>query len=152
MSVVPFTDAIYASCSAAPQTGAGCVTVGSVSRPYDIGELEVTVSQWVAFLNTADPKGRDPHDLYDSSESGSSWPRYGQIDFASGARPGRHYTVAYPEWADKPYGFATFLRAARFDNSLFNGKVLSRRPSSSGGVSSVHADGAALRPDRARHV
>ncbi len=137
VSVVPFTDAVYPSCSVAPQTSAGCVTVGSVSKPYDIGELEVTVSQWVVFLNTADPTGEDPHDLYDSSESGTSWPRYGQIDFASGARPGRHYTVAYPEWADKPYGFATFLRAARFDNSLFNGTVLSRRASSSGGVSSV---------------
>ena len=29
--------------------------------------------------------------------------------------------MAYPEWADKPYGFANFLRAARFVNSLYNG-------------------------------
>src|SRR5664279_4973840 len=63
-SVVPFTDAIYPSCSAAPQTKAGCVTIGSVSRAYSIGELEVTVAQWVVFLNTADPRGTDPHDLY----------------------------------------------------------------------------------------
>src|SRR5262249_34869025 len=45
---------------------------------------------------------------------------------------------AYPEWADKPYGFATsFVRAARFVNSLTNGKVLSRRARRSGGFSFV---------------
>ena len=70
-SVVPFADAIYPSCSVAPKTKAGCLSVGSVASPYDIGELEVTVAQWVAFLNTVDPKGTDPHHLYDSSESAS---------------------------------------------------------------------------------
>lgn len=135
--MVPFSDAIYSSCSVAPATPAGCLSVGSVGYSYGIGELEVTVTQWVAFLNTVDPRGTDPHHLYDSSESGSAWPRYGQIDFSSKARPGSHYRVAYPEWADKPYGFATFLRAARFVNALTNGKVLSRRPSHLGGFSFV---------------
>ena len=114
VSVVPFSDAIYPSCSAAPASPVGCLSVGSVSHSYGIGELEVTVAQWVAFLNTVDPSGSDPHHLYDSSESSSSWPRYGQIDFSSSAASGRHYAVAYPQWATKSYGFATFLRAARF--------------------------------------
>jgi hypothetical protein len=105
VSVVPFSDAIHPSCSVAPKTPAGCLSVGSVGTSYDIGELEVTVAQWVAFLNTVDPRGTDPHDLYDSSESASSWPRYGQINFSSRARQGLHYRVAYPQWADKPYGF-----------------------------------------------
>jgi hypothetical protein len=48
-----------------------------------------------------------------------------------------HYKVAYPEWADKPYGFATFLRAARFVNSVTNGKVLSRRARRAGRFSFV---------------
>jgi hypothetical protein len=48
------------------------------------------------------------------------------------ARPGSHYSVAYPEWADKPYGYADFLRAARFVNSLYNGSVLSKRVSARG--------------------
>jgi hypothetical protein len=120
VSVVPFFDGIYPSCSVAPKTPAGCLTVGSVAGSYGIGELEVTVAQWVAFLNTVDPRGRDPHDLYDSSESAAAWPRYGQIDFSSRARRGFHYGVAFPQWADKPYGFASFLRAARFVNSLTN--------------------------------
>jgi formylglycine-generating enzyme required for sulfatase activity len=136
-SVVPFSDAIYRSCSVAPKTPAGCLSIGSVGRSYDIGELEVTVAQWVVFLNTVDPRGTDAHHLYDSSESASSWPRYGQINFSSRARQGLHYRVAYPQWGDKPYGFATFLRAARFVNSVTNGKVLSRNVSRRGGFSSV---------------
>ena len=136
-SVVPFSDAIYASCSAAPASPVGCLSVGSVGHAYAIGELEVTVAQWVAFLNTVDPSGSDRHHLYDSSESASSWPRYGQINVASGAASGRHYKVAYPEWATKPYGFATFLRAARFTNSLTNGKVLARTRSVAGGFAFV---------------
>jgi hypothetical protein len=137
VSVVPFSDAIYTSCSVAPVTKAGCLSVGSVGNSYGIGELEVNVAQWVAFLNTVDPKGTDRHHLYDSSDSAKAWPRYGQINFFAGARPGTRYRVAYPEWANKPFGFTTFLRAARFVNSLTNGKVLSRRASHSGGFSFV---------------
>ncbi len=132
-SFVPFTDAIYATCSVAPQTKAGCVTVGSVARAYDIGELEVTVSQWVAFLNTVDPKGTNAHRLYHPSESGSAWPRFGQVDLRASAPAGRHYRLAAPQWADKPYGFADFPRAARFANAVTNGRVLSRKASADHG-------------------
>jgi formylglycine-generating enzyme required for sulfatase activity len=134
VAVVPFTDAIYQSCADAPQTRAGCQTLGSVDYRYGIGRLEITVGQWVAFLNTVDPSGRDRHHLYDASESSSAWPKYGQIDRASRAAPGRHYSVASPAWADKPYGFANFLRAARFVNSIENGRVLSRRTGHAGDV------------------
>ena len=127
VGIIPFQDAIFRSCSVAPKTRAGCLNVGSVGYRYDIGELEVTVAQWVGFLNTVD-----------SLESSSAWPRFGEINFVSRARPGFHYRVAYAEWADKPYGFATgFVRAARFVNSLTNGKVLSRRVRRSGGFSFV---------------
>jgi len=90
------------------------------------------VKQWVKFLNTADPNGVDAFNLYASEESGSSWPKYGQIDFSANAARGRHYSLAYPEWGDKPYGFANFLRAARFVNSLYNGDLLSKQASSAG--------------------
>jgi hypothetical protein len=133
VGIVPFEDAIYRNCGEAPQTKKGCQEVGGVKYRYGIGELEVTVAQWVAFLNTVDPSGRDRHRLYSSDESSQAWPKYGQIDFDASAPRGRHYSVASPEWADKPYGFADFLRAARFVNSLDNGKVLSRKASSEGG-------------------
>jgi len=129
VAIVPFSDAIYRSCGEAPQTGPACQLVGGVDYRYGIGQFEVTVGQWVKFLNTVDPSGRDPHDLYDPTESSAGWPKYGQIDTSSRSGPGRHYSTAYSEWADKPYGFANFLRAARFVNSLYNGRVLSKQAS-----------------------
>ena len=35
-----------------------CQLVGGVDYPYGIGRLEVTVEQWVAFLNSVDPAGQ----------------------------------------------------------------------------------------------
>ncbi|MEU9010973.1 hypothetical protein AB0D12_14570 [Streptomyces sp. NPDC048479] len=138
VGIIPFTDAVYRSCADAPTTSADCLMVGGVRYPYEIGQLEVTVEQWVAFLNTVDPGGRNRHGLYDeTTESSSAWPKYGQINFSAGAGSGSHYSVAYPEWAHKPYGFANFLEAARFVNSLNNGRLISKRASSSGSFSYV---------------
>jgi hypothetical protein len=132
VAILPFTDAIYRSCKEAPQSEKECLTVGGVKYRYGLGQLEVTVKQWVAFLNTADPAGRNRRHLYSATESSSAWPRFGQIDFSAGAAKGRHYTVASPEWADKPYGFANFPRAARFVNSLYNGRLLAKSASGQG--------------------
>jgi hypothetical protein len=133
VGITPFKDAIYRTCKEAAQTRPPCQQVGAVGYGYGIGQLEVTVAQWVAFLNTVDPAGRNRHRLYSANESSTAWPKYGQIDFAASVGKGRHYSVASPEWADKPYGFANFLRAARFINSLYNGRVLSRKASAEGG-------------------
>ncbi len=135
VGITPFKDAIYRSCKEAPQEAhtPPCQMVGGVKYGYGIGQLEVTVAQWVAFLNTADPTGSDRHKLYSPDESSIGWPKYGQIDFAASVGKGRHYSVASPEWADKPYGFANFLRSARFANSLYNGRVLSKKASREGG-------------------
>lgn len=131
VAIVPFSDAIYSSC--ADTTAADCMTVGSVSYPYRIGELEVTVDQWVRFLNRTDPKGRYGNNVYVGTEGSGQWPRFGQINRDDQAPKGQKYSVAYPSWKNKPYGFATFPRAARFANSLTNGKVLSKRVSRSAG-------------------
>jgi hypothetical protein len=140
VAIVPFTPALYPDCAAAPAEPKvpktnlpdPCQEVGSVPYEYGIGELEVTVEQYVAFLNTVDPFGRNQMGLYSADESGAAWPRFGQIDYSALARAGRHYTAAAPEWNDKPYGFANFLRAARFDNALANGKVLAKETSTVG--------------------
>ncbi len=137
VGIVPFTDAIYASCDDAPDAKPACQQVGGVKYRYGIGHLEVTVTQWVTFLNRVDPAGRNRHRLYSADESSSAWPKYGQIDFAASASRGRHYSVASPEWADKPYGFANFLRSARFVNSLYNGRLLSKEAESDAGFSYV---------------
>ena len=141
VAVVPFTPGLYKNCAEAPaepkiaekeKLPAPCQELGSVPYEYGIGEVEVTVEQYVAFLNTVDPFGRNQIGLYSENESGAAWPKYGQIDYSALATAGKHYTAAAPEWNDKPYGFANFLRAARFDNAVANGKVLSKTSSSSG--------------------
>jgi hypothetical protein len=135
VGIVPFTDAVYSSCAEVvpAEKQPPCQEVGGVSYRYGIGQLEVTVAQYVAFLNTVDPAGRNRHKLYSANESSTEWPKYGQIDFSASVGAGRHYSVASPEWADKPYGFANFLRSARFANSLYNGRLLSKRSSTGGG-------------------
>jgi hypothetical protein len=133
VAIVPFTDAVYQSCADAPQTAKGCQMVGGVSYRYRIGELEVTVQQWVKFLNTVDPSGTGGRGLYDSTEASSGWPKYGSINRSSSAPAGAHYSVAYPSWNDKPYAFANFIQAARFANSLTNGRLLSKDASSANG-------------------
>ncbi len=136
VGIIPFEDKLFRSCSEAPPPSGSrapkCMEVGGVDYRYGIGQLEVTVEQYVAFLNTADPRGTNEHRLYSYTESGRAWPRFGQINFKKKAKPGSHYSLAAPEWADKPYGFANFLRSARFTNSLYNGKVLAKKESSSG--------------------
>ncbi|MFN8111989.1 MAG: hypothetical protein U0R51_02190 [Solirubrobacterales bacterium] len=137
VGIVPFTDAVYQSCADAPDVDPPCQEVGGVDYRYGIGELEVTVGQWVKFLNTVDPKGTDPYDLYDPTESAEAWPRFGQVEMNADAAAGKHYRAAFPEWKDKPYGFADFPRAARFANSLDNGRVIDKSVSSSGGYDFV---------------
>ena len=134
-AIVPFHPGVYASCADAPSRKAGCQLVGAVDDAYEIGELEVTVGQYVAFLNTVDPDGENRGDLYTESMSPSSWPKYGSVRRLSGdsVGAGEHYAVAYPEWRDKPIGFANFPRAAAFVNALTNGDLLSRSTSSSSG-------------------
>jgi hypothetical protein len=140
VAIVPFTSYLYGNCSEAPKEPTvgktklpdPCQEVGAVPYEYGIGQVEVTVEQYVAFLNTVDPFGRNQLELYSADESGAAWPRFGQIDYSALATAGKHYTAAAPEWNDKPYGFADFLRAARFDNAVANGNVLSRTESVSG--------------------
>ena len=127
------TTGIYKSCSAAPASAPSCLTVGRVNATYGIGEFDTTVGQYVTFLNTVDPRGKNLHDLYNDDMSPTNWPQYGSVRYSSEASSGQHYAVAYPQWADKPFNFADFRRAARYVNSLTNGKILSKTSSSSGG-------------------
>jgi len=106
-----------------------CMGVGGVNYTYDIGELEITTAQWVTFLNTVDPMGRNRHRLWDVAESSSVWAKYGSINRNLNAAPGQRYYVASPGWENRPYNSADFSRAARFINSLNNGKLLSKKAS-----------------------
>jgi formylglycine-generating enzyme required for sulfatase activity len=132
--VLPAGTGIYPTCAAAPASAPSCLTVGGVKYTYGIGEFEITVSQYVTFLNTVDPGGKNLRQLYEDHMNTTVWPQYGPIKYSSGSgtAPGKHYAVAYPEWAQKPFNFGDFRRGARFVNSLFNGKVLAKTKSTSG--------------------
>ncbi len=133
VGIKPFKSGFYQNCGKAPSGEPTCVTVGGVGYKYMIGELETTVAQYVTFLNTVDPAGANKYNLYVNDMSPTVWPKYGSVRFTPGASNGRHYAVAYPEWADKPIGFIDFLSAARFANSLANGKILARTTSTRDG-------------------
>ena len=109
------------------ESATSCMSVGAVPYTYDIGEMEVTTAQWVTFLNYVDPNGSNTHRLWDVAESASVWPKYGSVNRNLRAAPGQRYYVASPGWANRPYNQADFSRSARFVNSLFNGKVLSKK-------------------------
>ena len=141
MGIVPFTDAIYQSCSTRRRPRG--ITVGGVDYPYRIGQLEVTVKQWVTFLNTVDPDRQRQHGLYKQTESSAGWPKYGQINHSSSAPSGMHYSVAYPEWNDKPYSFANFLQCRPVRERASNGRLLSKRRAART-VSTTSPTGAAL--------
>lgn len=104
-----------------------CMGVGKVGYNYQIAETELTVAQWVTFLNTVDPNGHNKHRLWDAAESSRVWPKYGSVNRNKRAPRGQHYYVASPEWANKPYNVADFTRAARLSNSLNNGQVIKRK-------------------------
>ncbi|MEZ4597126.1 MAG: hypothetical protein R3C32_09990 [Chloroflexota bacterium] len=129
----PANGGIYTNCDEAPPGPPYCLTVGGVGYPYQIGETEVTVQQYVTFLNVVDPHGRNDAGLYRDMMGPDLWPKYGSVAFDASADRGAHYSVADPTWADKPFGFADFPRAARFANSLSNGTILSQKSSTEGG-------------------
>lgn len=104
-----------------------CMSVGRVAYKYQIAETELTVAQWVVFLNTVDPKGRNRHRLWNAAQSSRVWPKYGSVNRNKRAPRGQRYYVASPEWANKPYNVADFRRAARLANALDNGQLIKKR-------------------------
>jgi hypothetical protein len=133
----PKDTGIYKTCNEAPPPPGGwigphCLTVGGVNYTYGIGKVDITVSQYVTFLNTVDPMGKNPHQLYFDDMGPEVWPQYGSIRYTANASAGDYYSVAYPQWTNKPFNFGDFRRAARFVNSLTNGTILSHTQSTSG--------------------
>lgn len=106
---------------------------GSVPYSYRIGKYPITNAEYCLFLNSIDPQGTNPNNVYDTNLGLSSNAR-GGIDLVtsqniSPIRPyGYYYRVRTTSSAtlignmgDKPVSYISWLNAARFCNWLHNG-------------------------------
>ena len=64
---------------------------GAVNYSYQIGKYDVTIGQYTAFLNAADPNGTNPNDIYNLSMG--FIPNIAGISYTSGASAGAKYAV-----------------------------------------------------------
>ena len=84
---------------------------GAVDHSYNIGTYDVTVSQYVAFLNSNDPTGTDPLGLYNG--------KFVNLTYNSGAASGDMYSVVSGD-GNLPISEVTFYDTLRFANWLDN--------------------------------
>ncbi len=97
----------------------GTTGYGSVGYEYNIGTYDVTNSQYVEFLNSNDPTGTSPLELYNSYMSDGT---YGGIKYNSGAASGSKYSVISGK-GDNPVNYVTWYDTLRFANWLDNGQT-----------------------------
>jgi sulfatase modifying factor 1 len=100
-----------------PDTGVS--SLGAVNYSYSIGQFDVTVAQYVEFLNTKDASGADPLGLYNNT--GIAYSTYGQINFNAGNASGSKYSAMAGD-ANHPANYVTWYDAIRFANWLNNGQ------------------------------
>ena len=100
---------------------------GAVAYSYQIGKYDVTIGQYTAFLNAADPSGTNPNDIY-NSYMGTKLNIAG-ISYTSGASAGAKYAVIGPSGtaygqsgANRPITYVSWFDAARFTNWMTNGQ------------------------------
>ena len=101
---------------------------GSVAYDYQIGTYDVTIGQYTAFLNAADPNGTNPNGIYNSAGMASGLAIAG-ISYTSASSAGSKYAVIGPSGtaygqsgANRPIAFVSWFDAARFSNWMTNGQ------------------------------
>jgi len=100
---------------------------GAVSYSYQIGKYDVTIGQYTAFLNAADPSGTNPNGIYNSSMGTDS--NVAGISYNAAAINGSKYSVIGPSGtaygqtgANRPITYVSWFDAARFANWMTNGQ------------------------------
>jgi formylglycine-generating enzyme len=95
---------------------------GAVNYEYQIGKYAVTIGQYTAFLNAADPNGTNPNGIYNAS-MGSDLNIAG-ISYTSGASAGSKYAVINNggDSSNRPITYVSWFDAARFSNWMTNGQ------------------------------
>ena len=109
----------------ANDTGGG--HIGAVAYSYQIGTYDVTIGQYTAFLNAADPTGTNPNDIYNPAMGSNS--NINGISYTSGASAGAKYAAIGPSGtaygqsgANRPITYVSWFDAARFSNWMTNGQ------------------------------
>ena len=95
---------------------------GAVNYSYQIGKYDVTIGQYTAFLNAADPNGTNPNGIYNAS-MGTDLSIAG-ISYTSGASAGSKYAVISNggDSSNRPITYVSWFDAARFSNWMTNGQ------------------------------
>ena len=95
---------------------------GAVNYEYQIGKYDVTIGQYTAFLNAADPNGENPNGIYNSSMATNLNIR--GISYTSGASAGSKYAVINNggDSSNRPITYVSWFDAARFANWMTNGQ------------------------------
>ena len=88
---------------------------GAVAYEYQIGKYDVTIGQYVAFLNAVAQS--DPYSLYNSNMATN-----GTIKGISRAGSSGSYTYSVIGSANKPITYVSWFDAARFANWMQNGQ------------------------------
>ena len=95
---------------------------GAVAYEYQIGKYDVTIGQYTAFLNAADPSGTNPNGIYNAS-MGTDLNSAG-ISYTAGASAGAKYSVINNggDSSNRPITYVSWFDAARFANWMTNGQ------------------------------
>lgn len=115
---------------------------GSVPYAFSIGKYDVTVGQYVEFLNAKDPTGTNPLRLY---TVGMSDPTYGAIAINVAAADGGKYSAVAGrgQW---PATYITYTMAMRFANWMHNGQGAGDTETGAYTLGALNAAGAPLSP------
>ena len=92
--------------------------IGSVGYTYNIATTEVTIFQYVAFLNAVDPNGLNTYGLYSSAMTTEQ--NFAGVNYTAGAAAGAKYSVIGS--GNRPIMPLMWTDAARFANWFQNGQ------------------------------
>ena len=95
---------------------------GRVDYSYQIGKYDVTIGQYTAFLNAADPNGTNPNGIYNAAMATDL--NIAGISYTSGASAGAKYSVINNggNSGNRPITYVSWFDAARFSNWMTNGQ------------------------------
>ena len=104
----------------ANDTGGG--GIGSVAYTYQIGKYDVTIGQYAAFLNAADPNGTNPNGIYETQMQSDL--NVAGIAYTAGSSAGAKYSAINNggDSSNRPITYVSWFDAARFANWMTNGQ------------------------------